>query len=350
MSTPFKVLVVDDSLFMRSAITKLLDERPDFSVVGTAKDGADAVEQVVALRPDVVTMDFNMPRQNGIDAVRAIMRRCPTPVLMFSAHTTEGAKETFDALHAGAFDFVSKPAGEVSAQLDDIADELCRKLAAAARSTPRSTTTRPSLRSSRTMMAVSPSSRTTATPSANPRVVFVAISTGGPVALSKIIPELPASLRVGVVIVQHMPATFTKALADRLNSSSQVEVREARDGDVPTPGLVLLAPGGKHLRVDSTCRLRLADGPPIHGCKPAADITMKSAAAAYGRRAIGLIMTGMGKDGAKGLQAIQQAGGTTLAQDKESCTIFGMPKAALELDAVNEVVSLDGIAAKLRLL
>ncbi len=347
----FTVLVVDDSLFMRSAIKKLLDERPEFSVVGTAKDGADAVEQVVALRPDVVTMDFNMPRQNGIDAVRAIMRRCPTPVLMFSAHTTEGAKETFDALLAGAFDFVSKPAGEVSAQLDDIADELCNKLAAAAQSTPRSKPLRPSLRSSRTMMAVSPnSSPTKAAPSANPRVVFVAISTGGPVALSKIIPELPASLRVAVVIVQHMPATFTKALAVRLNRESQVEVREARDGDLPTPGLVLLAPGGKHLRVELGGRLRLVDGPAVHGCKPAADVTMKSAALAYGRRAIGLIMTGMGKDGAEGLQAIQQAGGTTLAQDKESCTIFGMPKAALELDAVDEVVSLDGIAPKLRLL
>jgi two-component system chemotaxis response regulator CheB len=295
-------------------------------------------------------MDFNMPNMNGVEAVRAIMEQQPTPVLMFSAHTRQGARETFDALHAGAIDFVTKPAGEVSSQLDGIADELCRKLVAASRSRlPRAPTTRapslrfmrpitePSLRRSQTMSAVNP----------NPRVIFIAVSTGGPVALSRVIPRLPASLRAAVVIVQHMPATFTGALADRLNSESQLEVREARDGDIPCPGLVLIAPGGKHLKVDLNGTLRLADGPPVHGCKPAADFTMKGAAAAYGRRAVGLVMTGMGKDGAEGLRAIKQAGGKTLAQDKESSLIFGMPKAALELDAVDEVVALDGIADKL---
>jgi two-component system chemotaxis response regulator CheB len=181
----------------------------------------------------------------------------------------------------------------------------------------------------------------------NPKVIFIAISTGGPVALSQVIPQLPASLRAGVVIVQHMPATFTGALADRLNSQSQLLVREAIDGDIPCPGVVLIAPGGKHLKVDLNGTLRLVDGPPLHGCKPAADLTMKGAAAAYGRRAVGLVMTGMGKDGAEGLRAIKRAGGKTLAQDKESSLIFGMPKAALELEAVDEVVALESIAAKL---
>jgi two-component system chemotaxis response regulator CheB len=351
-STPIRILVVDDSLFMRAAIKKLLDGRPEFHVIALAKDGKDAVEKVVALKPDVVTMDFNMPRMNGVEAIRAIMEQRPTPVLMFSAHTRQGARETFDALHAGAIDFVTKPAGEVSSQLDGIADELCRKLVAASRSriprapsarapslrvrTPRPPT-EPSLRRSQAMAAVNP----------NPKVIFIAISTGGPVALSRVIPHLPATLRAGVVIIQHMPATFTGALADRLNSESLLEVREAIDGDIPCPGLVLIAPGGKHLKVDLNGTLRLTDGPHLHGCKPAADITMKSAATAYGRRAVGLVMTGMGKDGAEGLRAIKQAGGKTLAQDKESSLIFGMPKSALELDAVDEVVALDGIADKL---
>jgi len=336
---------------MRAAIKKLLDARPEFYVIDMAKDGVEAVEKVVELGPDVVTMDFNMPRKNGVEAVREIMQRRPTPVLMFSAHTRQGAKETFDALHAGAFDFVTKPAGEVSAQLDGIADELCRKLAAAACSKPRPRTTAPVRTTLRTTRPITiPSMRTSRSMpaiNANPRVVFIAISTGGPVALSRVVPQLPATLRVGVVIVQHMPPAFTKALADRLNGESQLEVREAVNGDVPHPGLVLIAPGGKHLRMDAAGTVRLSTDPPVHGCRPAADVTLKSAAEAYGRHAIGLVMTGMGKDGAEGLLAIKRAGGKTLAQDRQSSVIFGMPRAALELDAVDEIVALDDIAAKL---
>ncbi len=347
-----KVLVVDDSLFMRAAIKSLLDSRPEFYVVDMAKDGKEAVDKVLSLRPDVVTMDFNMPRKNGVEAIVAIMEQCPTPVLMFSAHTRQGAKETFDALHAGAFDFVTKPAGEVSAQLDGIADELCSKLAAAARSTPRTkprTPTRTSLRTTRPMSVPTlRSSRTMAAVNPNPRIVFIAISTGGPVALSRVIPQLPASLRVGIVIVQHMPPTFTGALAERLNAESPLQVREAANGDMPCPGLVLVAPGGQHVEFDSSGAIKLVAGPLVHGCRPAADVTMKSAARVYGRRAIGLIMTGMGKDGAEGLLAIKQAGGKTLAQDKASSVIFGMPKAALELDAVDEIVALDDVATKLQ--
>jgi two-component system, chemotaxis family, protein-glutamate methylesterase/glutaminase len=356
------ILVVDDSLFMRAAIKKLLDARPEFHVIDMARDGQEGIEKALALHPDVITMDFNMPRMNGVQAVREIMRQCPTPVLMFSAHTRKGAKETFDALHAGAFDFVTKPAGEVSAHLDGIADELCRKLSAAARSRPGTPAQSrpPGLRTSRTMSAVSPRARTTETmavPSLRasrsqstsilPRVVVVGISTGGPVALSRVIPLLPASLRVAVIVVQHMPAAFTAILAERLSSESQVEVREAQDGDRPRAGTVLIAPGGKHLSVDSSGILRLTDGPLVHGCRPAADVTMKSAAAAYGRRAIGVVMTGMGKDAAEGLAAIKAASGKTFAQDKDSCVIFGMPKAAIDLGVVDEIIALDDIASKL---
>ncbi len=349
MPTPIKVLVVDDSLFMRAAIKKLLDSQPDFQVLDTAKNGREAVEKVISLRPDVVTMDFNMPEMNGAEAVLAIMKVAPTPVLMFSAHTRQGAKETFEALDAGAVDFVSKPSGEVSAQLDTIAQELCHKLRNASRSRPKlhapitiqPSTKRPSLRVSRTMMAVSDT---------GPRVVVIAISTGGPVALSRFIPQLPASLRVAVIVVQHMPSAFTALLAERLNGESKVPVREAKEGDVPTAGTVLIAPGDKHLMLDALGTIRLNSGPPVHGCRPAADITMKSAAAALGRRAVGIVMTGMGKDGAQGLLAIKNAMGKTFAQDKASSVIYGMPKAALDLGAVDEIIPLDEIPNTLQLL
>lgn len=359
-----RVLVVDDSLFMRAAIKKLLDARPEFQVVDLANDGQEAVAKVLEHRPDVITMDFNMPRMNGVQAVREIMRVHPTPVLMFSAHTRQGAKETFDALHAGAFDFVTKPAGEVSAQLDGIAEELCSKLSAAARSRPnlQPRVAPTSLRTSRTMQAVStrsavltptppPSFRRAITQTSEigglPRVVIIGISTGGPVALSKVIPLLPATLRVAIVIVQHMPEAFTAILAERLSSESQVEVREACEGDRPKAGTVLIAPGGKHLKIDASGILRLTDGPLVHGCRPAADVTMKSAAAAYGRRAIGVVMTGMGKDGTEGLAAIRAASGKTFAQDRDSCVIFGMPKSAIDSGVVDEVVALGDLAAKL---
>jgi two-component system chemotaxis response regulator CheB len=338
-----RVLVVDDSLFMRAAIKNLLDETGEFEVVDTAKDGQDAVDKVPQARPDVITMDFNMPRLNGAQAVKAIMASHPTPVIMFSAHTLEGARETFEALNAGAVDFCTKPAGEVSSQLAGIADELRTKLRAAAQSSPRGLT-RPAPSSSASLRKP----RMSTLPPSGARVLIIGISTGGPAALSRLIPELPASLRSSVIIVQHMPPAFTATLAERLNAGSKVEVREAQEGDRPMPGMVLVAPGGKHLEVDASGVLRLTDGPLVHGCRPAADVTMKSAAAAYGRRAVGLVMTGMGKDGAAGLAAIRSAAGKTFVQDKESCVIYGMPKAALELGVVDEVITLDNLATRIQ--
>jgi len=336
-----RVLVVDDSLFMRAAIKKTLASSGRVEVVGEARDGQDAVAKVVALAPDVVTMDYNMPKMNGAEAVREIMKQRPTPVIMFSAHTRQGARETFEALAAGAVDFCTKPAGEVSADLSAIADELVTKVSMAAESRPRAMSP---------VVAQKPTGplRMATLPPTGPRVVFIAISTGGPAALSRLIPALPADSRFAAVVVQHMPAQFTAALAERLDSLSAVKVREAKDGDIPRPGLVLIAPGDHHLSVDEKGALRIADGPPVHGCRPAADVTMEAAARAYGRRAIGVVMTGMGKDGAKGLLAIKRADGKTLAQDQESSVIFGMPKAAIDAGAVDEVVALDEIAARLR--
>lgn len=337
-----RVLVVDDSLFMRSAIERALARVGGFEIVGQARDGMDAIDKVLALGPDVVTMDYNMPRMNGAAAVREIMRRRPTPVLMFSAHTQKGARETFEALAAGAVDFCTKPDGEVSADLSGIAEELAAKVRAAAGSRPRVVAPVVSHKDKDV-------GRITLPPS-GPRVVIIGISTGGPAALSRVIPSLAANTRFAVIVVQHMPAQFTATLAERLDNMSAVYVGEAQDGLRPVPGTVLIAPGDRHLEFDERGRVALGDGPPVNGCRPSADVTMLSAARVYGRRTIGVIMTGMGKDGAQGMIAIKKADGRTLAQDPDTCVIPGMPRAAMDAGVVDYVVPLDDIANRLRFL
>jgi two-component system chemotaxis response regulator CheB len=335
------VLVVDDSLFMRAAIGRLLGGDGRFEVVGQARDGREAVDKVLELQPDVVTMDFNMPLLNGAEAVREIMARRPTPVLMFSAHTVQGARETMEALGAGAVDFVSKPAGEVSPDLSGIADELTGKLMAAAGARPQALAP---LRQAKPARPV----QLTTWPPTGPRVLVIAVSTGGPAALSRVIPALQADIKFSVIIVQHMPAKFTATLSERLNALSAVSVREARDGDRPIAGVVFVAPGDRHLEVTERGFLRLGDGAPVNGCRPSADVTMAGAARAFGQRAIGLVMTGMGRDGAAGLAAIRRGEGVTLAQDQASSVIYGMPKAAVDAGVVDEVLPLDRIARRLQ--
>jgi two-component system, chemotaxis family, protein-glutamate methylesterase/glutaminase len=269
-----RVLIVDDSLFMRAAISKTLANGP-FEVVGQAKDGKDALEQIARLQPDVVTMDFNMPGMNGAETVRALMQQRPTPVVMFSAHTRQGAKETFDALAAGAVDFVTKPAGEVSVDLSRIADELIKKLVAAAQSRPRvPAPAAPPVTVSRSSSSIPIRTMTTtasiSSPGLLPRLCVIAISTGGPAALSELLPQLPADLRAAIIVVQHMPAGFTGALAERLDAASLVSVAEARAGDRPMAGSVLIAPGDRHLELDDRGLVTLTDGPPVNGCRPAA--------------------------------------------------------------------------------
>ena len=337
-----RVLIVDDSLFMRAAITKTLANGP-FEIIGQAKDGNDAIAQILRLQPDVVTMDFNMPGMNGAETVRALMQQRPTPVVMFSAHTKQGARETFDALGAGAVDFVTKPAGEVSVDLSKISEELTRKLIAAASARPRAAA--PPL-PTRTSGAIG-IPRTTLT-GGLPRLCVIAVSTGGPAALSEVIPALPADLRVAVVVVQHMPAGFTAALAERLDAASRVAVREAQTGDRPLAGSVLIAPGDRHVEFDERGMVVLTDGPQVNGCRPAADVTMLSAVKIYGRRTLGVVMTGMGKDGAAGALAIKSVEGKTAAQDQATSVIFGMPKAAIDAGAIDEVVPLADLAGWLR--
>ena len=345
-----RVLIVDDSLFMRAAIAKTLAAGP-FEVVGQAKDGKGALEMVAKLAPDVITMDFNMPGMNGADTVRALMQLRATPVVMFSAHTKQGARETFDALAAGAVDFVAKPAGEVSVDLSKISEELVRKVLAAASARPRPAKPLPAPGTSSVNRGsgaiAAPIPRTTLS-GGLPRLAVIAVSTGGPAALSELIPALPKDLRLAVIVVQHMPAHFTAALAERLDAASALRVREAADGDRPMPGVVLIAPGDRHLELDERGLVMLTDGPLVNGCRPAADVTMLSAAKVYARRAAAVVMTGMGKDGAAGALAIKQAEGRTCCQDQATSVIYGMPKAAQDAGAIDDVVALGDLAGWLK--
>ncbi len=333
MTRPIRVVIVDDSMFMRAAIKKTLESAGGFNVIGQAKDGQDGVDKVLELEPDVVTMDFNMPRLDGAGAVREIMKQRPTPIIMVSAHTKQGARETFEALGAGAVDFVTKPSGEVSADLSAVADELVSKLIAARGARPQAVTP----------AKPPPAAGRMTWPPGGPRVVIIGVSTGGPAALSRVVPALPANVPVGVVIVQHMPAQFTAALAERLNGLSAVKVKEAEDGDVPAAGLVLIAPGDKHLEFGDRGVIRLTDGPQVNGCRPAADVTMRSAATVFGHRAVACVMTGMGRDGAAGTAAIKGVDGASLAQDEQTCVIYGMPKAAVDTGVVDAILPLDSI-------
>ncbi len=341
-----RVLIVDDSLFMRAAIAKTLATGP-FEVVGQAKNGSDALAQITKLLPDVITMDFNMPGMNGAETVRALMQQRPTPVVMFSAHTKQGARETFDALAAGAVDFVTKPAGEVSVDISKIAEELQRKITMAAMARPRAANLAP-VAPNRASGPIPTGIPRSTLSGGLPRLCVIAVSTGGPAALSEVIPALPSDLRIAIVVVQHMPAGFTAALAERLHGVSRVAVREAQQGDRPLAGTVLIAPGDRHVEFDDRGAVVLNDGPMVNGCRPAADVTMFSAVKVYGRRTLAVVMTGMGKDGAAGALAVKRAEGKTLAQDQLTSVIYGMPKAAVDLGAIDEVVPLADIATWLR--
>jgi two-component system chemotaxis response regulator CheB len=344
-----RVLVTDDSAFMRQVVTRTLESDARFEVVGTASSGAEAIEQCRKLRPDVVTMDFNMPGMNGAEATRAIMAERALPIVMLSAHTQQGAKETLQALEAGAVDFVTKPSGEVSATLGEAKAELIEKLltasganiaalapapAAERRSSPQTDALRGAPLSARRMSLAG-----------QHRLVVVASSTGGPQALLRVVPELKLAGRAALIIVQHMPDGFTGALADQLNEAAGFTVREARADDVAAPGSALLAPGGTHLLLDRMGRVQLRADAPVHGVRPAADPTLVSAAQSFGARTIGVVLTGMGRDGAKGLAAVKASGGSTLAQDKATSLVYGMPKAAVELGVIDTVSPLDRIAA-----
>jgi len=389
---PITVLVVDDSGFFRRRVCELLQTDPRLKAIGTASNGKEAIEKTLELKPDVITMDYEMPVMDGISAVREIMSKHPTPVLMFSSLTHEGARVTLDALEAGAVDYLPKNFEDISRNTEKMAKVLCDRVITVARSrssaaspiASRSSSSsakhqsqpaarvpkaeRPSLHDriasrredarkqqeqqqaerNRAKASLAPAPR----PRPNPRhfsLVMIGTSTGGPMALQTVLTALPADFPAPIVLIQHMPSTFTGAFADRLNGLCKIQVKEAEDGDLLRPGLALLAPGGKQLIVDKRGggSVRVLPGDERLNYKPCVDVTFGSAAKAYPGKVLGLVLTGMGADGREGARMLKESGSVIWAQDEASSVIYGMPMAIAKANLAEEIINLADIASKL---
>ncbi|HEY0996853.1 MAG TPA: chemotaxis response regulator protein-glutamate methylesterase [Gemmatimonadaceae bacterium] len=343
---PTTVLVVDDSAFMRRLIPGLIEATGEFRVVGTARDGHDALRQLHALEPQLVTLDVDMPGLDGLQTLGYIMSEAPRPVVMLSATTTQaGYDVTLRALELGAVDFVAKPSGAVSLDIDRVGERLLQALRAGRETNLRGVgmLVRPPVG------AAQPPRRTAGSAGGARSAVAIAASTGGPRALAEVIPALPAGLAAAVLVVQHMPAGFTRSLAQRLDAMSALPVHEAAHGEAVRAGHVYLAPGGSHMRVvarESGPAIAIdADSPTIWGVRPAADPLFRSVASVFGAATVGVVLTGMGRDGAAGLQAIRDAGGQAVVQDRATSTIYGMPQAALQVAGADRVAPLGEVAA-----
>jgi len=368
-----KVLVVDDSGFFRRRVSEILSADPTIQVVGTATNGKEAIDQAIALKPDVITMDYEMPMMDGITAVRHIMQRCPTPVLMFSSLTHEGARVTLDALDAGAVDFLPKNFEDISRNPDKLKQLLCEKVHTISRSNRRlsSYSAPPPVAApapvSRAPLAGAPTpapaptrttpiaSRAAPAPAAHSsapkrkpyKLVAIGTSTGGPVALQRVLTQLPGNFPAPIVLVQHMPAAFTKAFAERLDKLCRISVKEAEDGDILRPGLALLAPGGKQMMIDGRGAVKILPGDERLNYKPCVDITFGSAAKSYGDKVLAVVLTGMGADGREGARLLKQGGSSVWAQDEASCVIYGMPMAVVKANLADAVYPLDDIGRHL---
>jgi two-component system chemotaxis response regulator CheB len=343
MRGSIRVLVVDDSALMRKLIPQMLAGDDSIEVVGTAMDGTFCLKKIEELKPSVVTLDLEMPGMNGIDTLKEIMRRRPVPVIVFSSHSTEGASVTMKALGLGAFDFVTKPK-DTSAHMTETARELIAKVKAAAdcKLKPRIVSGLPP-KLEKVKLA----------PGAPTKVVAIGVSTGGPQAMELLLSQLPGDFPGSIVMVQHMPEGFTEMFARRLNEVSAMRVKEAQSGDLLQPGRVLICPGSRHMKVKRLPLgdiVVLSDDPPANGHRPSADVLFYSVAEEFKNQAIGVLMTGMGDDGAEGLGAIKKAGGMTIAQNEESCVVFGMPKVAIERGYAIRIVALDNMGTTLQAL
>lgn len=368
-----KVLVVDDSGFFRRRVSEILAADTNIQVVGTATNGKEAIDQALALKPDVITMDYEMPMMDGITAVRHIMQRCPTPVLMFSSLTHEGARVTLDALDAGAVDFLPKNFEDISRNPEKVKQLLCEKILSISRSNRRVSAYTPPAPVAAPAPTPAPSSvgsygsSAPARPAPAPiaarphaaapsfpapkrkayKLVAIGTSTGGPVALQRVLTQLPANFPAPIVLIQHMPAAFTKAFAERLDKLCRISVKEAEDGDILRPGLALLAPGGKQMMIDGRGAVKILPGDERLNYKPCVDITFGSAAKSYGDKVLAVVLTGMGADGREGARLLKQGGSAIWAQDEASCVIYGMPMAIVKAELADAVYSLDDIGRHL---
>ncbi|MGR5528685.1 protein-glutamate methylesterase/protein-glutamine glutaminase [Vibrio alfacsensis] len=361
-----KVLVVDDSSFFRRRVSEIINSESRLEVIDVAVNGREAVEKAKSLKPDVITMDIEMPVMDGITAVREIMATSPTPILMFSSLTHDGAKATLDALDAGALDFLPKKFEDIARNRDEAVSLLqqrviqiaskrtfLRRPIAKPAAMPASSISRPLA----SRMAA-PTASTLSRPLAAKfrasgkkyQLTAIGTSTGGPVALQKILTRLPVNYPHPIVLIQHMPATFTAAFASRLNTLCKIQVKEAQDGDVLQAGVAYLAPGGKQMMVDGragAARLRIIDGGDRMNYKPCVDVTFGSAAKVYGDKVLSMVLTGMGADGREGARMLKTAGSTIWAQDEESCVVYGMPQAVAKAGISTEDLPLDRIAERM---
>jgi len=377
-----KVLVVDDSSFFRRRVSEIINQDPSLEVIDTAQNGREAVDKALRLQPDVITMDIEMPVMDGISAVREIMAKCPTPILMFSSLTHDGAKATLDALDAGALDFLPKKFEDIARDKEEAIKLLQQRVKAIARrrlfmSTPRPTPTShlsPSSTASSAPVAgqggassraFSPSTERTSAavvsaPSTVPvhfkksgksyQLLAIGTSTGGPVALQAVLTQLPANFPYPILLIQHMPATFTAAFAARLNGLCQISVKEAEDGDLLRPGAAYLAPGGKQMMLDgrgSSARIRIIEGNDKVNYKPCVDITFASLAKSHADKVLAVVLTGMGADGRDGARLLKEQGSTIWAQDEASCVVYGMPQAVAKAGIASESLPLDKIAQRI---
>jgi two-component system chemotaxis response regulator CheB len=365
-----RVLIVDDSAFMRKVLSSIISADPQLEVAGEAREGRDAVAQADSLKPDVITMDINMPIMDGLQATEAIMSSNPKPIVIVSSESRDGADITLKALELGAIDFVAKPSSGIDLDMNTVRDELCRKLKMASKvrvvrtasktklaqeiasSAPR---TEPSLPSGYSPEAVAAREATkAATPSAfssnglakaNGRfpVVVIASSTGGPATLMKLAPAFPKDFPGAVILVQHMPGTFTGQFSQQLAEVCSIKVKEAEQGEILAASTMYVCPGSHHLKISQTGRITLDEGARVNGYRPCADLALETAADYAGNMCIGVILTGMGNDGCKGVQAVKASGGHVIAQDEASSVIFGMNAEAIKTGAVDQILALEQI-------
>jgi two-component system chemotaxis response regulator CheB len=343
-----RVLIVDDSAFMRKVLSDIINDSDSMEVAGTAKNGEDAIEKIKLYKPDVVTMDVEMPVMDGLTALERIMADAPIPVVMLSSYTKEGADATVKALELGAIDFISKPSSIFKVNTEDIIKEINEKIVVASKVKFRSGMSRRITRPAPTSSSRMASSRRRSHGNKINKIIAIGTSTGGPRALQEVIPKLPGDLNASVIVVQHMPPKFTKSLAERLDGMSEFSVKEAEDREMLKPGFAYIAPGDYHLKLKQTgsdYQIILTKEPPVTGHRPSADAMFYSLADAGFCNIVGVIMTGMGSDGAKGLERIKhEINGFIIAQDEDSCVVYGMPKSAVKMGVVDKQCDLQQIS------
>jgi two-component system chemotaxis response regulator CheB len=345
------VLIVDDSGFFCRRLSEMINACDGLKVIGTASNGKEAVELVKKLKPDVVTMDYEMPVMNGITAVKHIMDECPTPVLMFSSLTYEGARVTLDSLEAGAVDFLPKNFEDISNNssiLRATLESRLKTIAKAKSSTP-AVLNRAKSDAARPSKPEALRNNFSRTGTRKPySLIVIGASTGGPVALQKVLSVLPADFSIPIVIVQHMPATFTAAFAERLNTICKIKILEGKDGDMLRPGTALLAPGGKQLMVTVNNRIKVLPGDERLNYKPSVDVTFGSAANAYNDKVLAIVLTGMGSDGCEGARLLKQKGSSVWAQDESTSVIYGMPMMVAKANLADEILPLTQVGERLK--